>query len=240
MARRAERDDDEWVDGEYQVETIVRAKYVTKNRGWSYKIKWGGWVESRNEWKTETELIGCEGLLGRFWKEIGLSLRHEPYIPGTKHFKYRIMGREHEVVPSQRWINKEKALFQASIQEEQEATIAISVRKSGHDKRKRAAAMHGASRAQVRTPVKKPPTDRVAPSFSAPSPSSASSGTSSGSDSQSESPEDSESEYEVLTLPAIQRIGSPVVRYAHDDIEEDRNYETDSETEKGSVYEPSD
>ncbi|KAI4528430.1 hypothetical protein K525DRAFT_184085 [Schizophyllum commune Loenen D] len=253
-----------WEAGNYEIEYIVRASYVIKHRCWIYRVKWAGeeWKDPIwDEWKTLDELTGCEDLLRRFWREIGIDLLHHPYIQGTKMFKHRIMGHRHEVAPSAKWIKEEKARFRDS-HKSAGTTMTIAVRKSSNDKRKRNAGKRDEGQAAIessasdsddepRTPKRRAlnnriPTKRMRATsrrvVASPS-SSTSSGSSSNSDSESPAPEDGEqSEYEVVTIPVpaggrdTPTHAFPAMGFEDDDLSDG----TDSATELGSAFEPDD
>ncbi|KAI5829433.1 hypothetical protein K523DRAFT_372930 [Schizophyllum commune Tattone D] len=253
-----------WEAGNYEIEYIVRASYVIKHRCWIYRVKWAGedWKDPIwDEWKTLDELTGCEDLLRRFWREIGIDLLHHPYIQGTKMFKHRIMGNRHEVAPSAKWIKEEKARFRDS-HKLAGTTMTIAVRKSSNDKRKRNAGKRDEGQAAIessasdsddepRTPKRRAlnnriPTKRMRATsrrvVASPS-SSTSSGSSSNSDSESPAPEDGEqSEYEVVTIPVpaggrdTPTPAFPAMGFEDDDLSDG----TDSATELGSAFEPDD
>ncbi|KAI5898614.1 uncharacterized protein SCHCODRAFT_02744825 [Schizophyllum commune H4-8] len=253
-----------WEAGNYEIEYIVRASYVIKHRCWIYRVKWAGeeWKDPMwDEWKTLDELTGCEELLRRFWREIGVDLLHHPYIQGTRMFKHRIMGNRHEVAPSAKWIKEEKARFHKS-HESSGATITIAVRKSSNAKRKRNVGTGNATHAAIessasdsddepRTPKRRALNKRISTKRMRPtsrrviaSPSSSTcSDSSSNSDSESAASEDGhQSEYEVVTIPLpaggrdTPTPAFPAMGFDDDDLSDG----TDSATELGSAFTPDD
>ena len=67
--------------------------------------------------ETERSFKTCEALLERFWAEIGLDLRLEPFKPGTKTYKDRIVGTTGNgtVTPSPQWIGESEICFLVSL-----------------------------------------------------------------------------------------------------------------------------
>ncbi|KAJ7877751.1 hypothetical protein B0H14DRAFT_3858954 [Mycena olivaceomarginata] len=81
-------------------EVITRARVnINLPAPWEYRVKWAGYDSDEDSWEPANNLTACEGLLFRFWNEIGFD--DDEY------------GHGHVFIPSKEWIELERRLFRA-------------------------------------------------------------------------------------------------------------------------------